>query len=1005
MKALILLILILLAIGCNISNKNNKSFQKYDYKTNIALKELDEENYSLAIKLFKDINYLPGDTISAFYNYKIGYCYEKLNLLDSAEFYYLEALKNARVKKDLFSNDLANCYNSIAFIYFLKYSDYYTAKMYYDSVLYVSAKCRNLDSASFAWNLFNIGYFYHDKGIYQKAEIYYSEAYRIFSALKNCEEKLITVSYYQAFIYCFLEKFDIAQTKIDNAINYYLNKSKTGTLKDLYYEKAYLYFMTKDFAQSIIYYKKALQISEISHLKNSETILNCIAWGYLKLNILDSAEFYFNRCFPLITNKTDINIIVTLYGEYSRMLILKKKFNTALDIINNNLPFVKKVLGEKNSLYSYFIFRKGQALESLNRLNESLSVYQDVIKSSIDTDLKQNLFETPVFNFNDVLSNEYAIDGIKGKADVLTKLALMKENSNKKSFLLQCALNHYQKARELVEIYNKNIEFETDRLQFTSSNSNVYLLELMAATRLYCATGNNIFLEKAFLAADRNKAAQISMGLKDEDNKKLGGVPDSIIQKDKNLQEEITLLQSSIREENNPEHPGNARVNSWRTKVLYFMDESEKLVKETEIKYPRYYRLKYSGNNLNIETLKNNIGPRKTLIEYAFAGDSLYTFVLSGSRLQLISQASNGIEDKIISFRNCFSEINNPNTFTQKGINTYIKNAYQLYGVLIKPVEKYLVNKEIIIVPDGLINLLPMESLVTTDSVPAHVDYGLLKYLLYKYTISYSYSAGLFEIQQKMHVAGTNKVTAFAPIYENLKSRLKGKILEDTISELLNSREEVLKIAKIFGGKAITGKKATKSEFKIQASRGNVLHLAMHTILDNEYPMNSKLVFYQEGDSASNSFLNTYEIYNLKINSPLVVLSACNTGNGKLVKGEGIISLSRGFVYAGCPSMVSTLWNVTDVNSSRLMQLFYKNLRTNLNVDKSLQRAKIEYIENSSYTESHPYYWAGYIQTGKTESFLISSNINFKGIFIILCLCVIVAIGITLFFKRLFGNF
>jgi CHAT domain-containing protein/tetratricopeptide (TPR) repeat protein len=949
MKIFLLFILIPLTIGCNFSNKNNRSLKKYTYKTTVALKELDNKHYLLSIKLFKNIKCTLNDSLYSFINYKIGCCFEKLNMLDSAEFYYTKALNSARMKKERFSSDLADCYNVKALMYISKYHDLYAAKLYYDSVLYVSSKCQNLDSASFAWNLFNIGYYYHYKGLYQNAEKYYSQAYNIFSKLNDCKEKLETVSYYQADIYCFLEKYDIAQTKIDQAINYYLNKNVPGTLKDLYYEKAYLYFLKKDFKKPIIFYKKALQISETNHLKNKEIILNSIAWCYLNLKMLDSSEFYFKKCFPLIDTKTDINTIISLYGEYSKLLILKNNSYASLQIINKRLPYVKKILGNKNSLYSYFLLQQGHSLESLNRLDESLAVYQDVIKSSVTTNLKQNLFKIPEFSLNELTAHEYAITAIIGKGDIFTKLAFTKENSYRKNFLLQCAFEHYQKARELVEIYNKNIVSESDRLQFTSSNSNAFSLELQSAIRLYYSTGNAIFLEKAFLSADRNKASQLTFGLKDDEFKKLGGIPDSIIKKVNYLQEEISLFRSYIQDVQKKAHPDLTQIQWLIENLNLLMDESESMSKNINNIYPNYYKLKYSSNNLNTDSLKKLINFNKTLIEYAFSGDSLYTFVLNSKKLKIFSQSSKGLEDSIKSFRDFNHIIALDNK--KSNLKIYINKAYWLYNKLIKSMEPYL-TENLIIVPDGYINLIPFESLVTSENLPDHSESRLLPYLLYKYCVSYTYSASLFNIQQNIKSIRTNKVLAFAPIYKNNK-----------YFELIDSRQEVKNIVNIFNGKAITDRKATKEYFKKHTADGSILHLAMHAQIDNEFPMNSKLIF-------SDSYLSNYEIYNLNLRSPLVVLSACSTGGGKLMKGEGIISLARGFMHAGCTSMLMTIWDVPDQSSSELMQLFYKNLKKGYCIDKSLQKAKIQYIENSDNNFALPYYWAGYIQTGKTEAIL-----------------------------------
>ena len=158
--------------------------------------------------------------------------------------------------------------------------------------------------------------------------------------------------------------------------------------------------------------------------------------------------------------------------------------------------------------------------------------------------------------------------------------------------------------------------------------------------------------------------------------------------------------------------------------------------------------------------------------------------------------------------------------------------------------------------------------------------------------------------------------------------------------------------------------KATEERFKEIASQYDILHLATHGIINNDYPMFSKLIFTTSKDSVNEGFLNTYEIYNMQINAPLVVLSACNSGFGKLHKGEGIISLSRAFFIAGTKSTVITLWPIADNASSKLMGNFYTNLAANQNIGDALYHAKLKYLEQCDEMGAHPNFWAGYIMVG-----------------------------------------
>jgi CHAT domain-containing protein len=955
--------------------RSNNYFKKlsYDYYLIFGLFEFNKNNFSNALQLFFKSKHflLPSDTLVSYIDYKVGRCFERLNQSDSMEYYYKKALAGSKQKKDRFSNELAMNYNVMAYIYLIKYSDSYTTKLYYDTVLYISKHCLYLDSLNYAWNLCNIGGFYHYMSFYSKAEKYYSEASNIFKKFKNCQDDLNFISLSQANVFCYFDQFDLAQNLINKAISYYSVKNNFKYLKNAYIEKAYTHFRAKEYGQSIVYYKKALQIDDKYQLKSDEPLLNNLAWSYLKINKLDSAEILFKKCMTICEkeNNHDVNDLITLYGEYSRMLILEKHYKKALDVVESKLPGFIKELGRKNSQYGYFIYWKAQALEKLDKLTASLEAYNNVIEASIVPEIRTDVYKTPVFKVTDIVSHDNIIDALTGKAEVLLNMSLQTKNINQKIFLLQKSLEHCEKANEVVENHNKQMGSENDRLKFTGFKSSIAENLLTTSLKLYRLTKNQKYLEAAYNAADHGKATQVTLGLKEDEYKRLGGVPDDIIQKEKDLQEEISIMQSSLRELKAKEKIAKGPIDQLNDKLNTCMYEAEKLGQQMESRYPRYYQLKYAGISVDFNKLKQLVGPGKALIEYSFTTDSLYTFVLSENGLNVAGQSLQGLEDSVKQFRNLLSNVSD-SAFSISRIKRYASISFWLYKKLLQPIEPEVKAKELVIVPDGLLNLLPFEALVTSDSIPQKPDYGMLPYLLYKYTISYAYSSELFVLQQKAKTTFTNKVLAFAPEYNNIIFKQTSTTIKNsaniTLSSLSGTKEESNSIVKTFGGQSIIGKNATKAKFKKYASEGNILHLAMHTIVDNEFPMNSKLVFAPSSDTSNNAYLNTYEIYNLNLQTPLVILSACNTGYGKLMKGEGIISLARGFVYAGCPSMVITLWSVADRSSSNLMQNFYKNLRNKENIDQALRQAKIEYISNSDQRLSHPHFWAGYVQTGKT---------------------------------------
>jgi CHAT domain-containing protein len=171
------------------------------------------------------------------------------------------------------------------------------------------------------------------------------------------------------------------------------------------------------------------------------------------------------------------------------------------------------------------------------------------------------------------------------------------------------------------------------------------------------------------------------------------------------------------------------------------------------------------------------------------------------------------------------------------------------------------------------------------------------------------------------------------------------------------NQEEVSEIRAIFDGEAFLHRHSLKEQFLKNASHYRILHLATHACLDDRDPMMHRIFFSDGSVTAS-------ELYHLPLRADLVVLSACNSGMGKLAKGEGFMSLSRAFAHAGVPSMVISLWSVEDCSTSTLMKYFYQHLKSGLSKDEALRQAKLQYLNDSGNLESNPFYWAGFVHMG-----------------------------------------
>jgi CHAT domain-containing protein len=216
---------------------------------------------------------------------------------------------------------------------------------------------------------------------------------------------------------------------------------------------------------------------------------------------------------------------------------------------------------------------------------------------------------------------------------------------------------------------------------------------------------------------------------------------------------------------------------------------------------------------------------------------------------------------------------------------------------------------------------------------------------------------------------------------------------------LLWTEYEVKYIAnRIPNSQIFTYENATEQNFKSVASNAKILHFAAHTVIDDNNPMYSRLILRSDPHGMEDGYLNTYEIHNIRLNTELVVLSGCNTGIGKLVNSEGMLSLARGFKYAGCASMVVSLWPIDDRATSDIMNDFYRHLTSRIDISKSLHQAKLEYIEMAAPETAAPFYWAGLINLGKNRIIEMEESSPSNRNFIV----IIITILISLVIARLF---
>ena len=500
----------------------------------------------------------------------------------------------------------------------------------------------------------------------------------------------------------------------------------------------------------------------------------------------------------------------------------------------------------------------------------------------------------------------------------------------------------------------------------------IYEQAIQAALYLAALENKEANQELAFAFAEKSKGLLLLESISDTRAKAFAGLPKALLMHEEQLREQLGwmekeefLLQSS------GEDP--AGLQAVKDSIVQLSAAYEAFLNRIEQEYPAYFRLKYETGVQQVSGIRRQLlRPEQALIEYFVGSDFITRFVVTGAGLEVQTlPLANNLAGKIDSLR---KSIYWCRTNTENGGScnywdqVFAGLGFELHQLLLSNLPE---SNSWIIIPDDVLGYLPFEVLLKAPVARAMTGrYSDYPWVLRDKTISYSYSASLlWESRQaaRSYYPAKTAVLAYAPSFSGLVqtpwNRSEMKLTRGQLGPLFFNEPEIESIAKTMRSKTFSGQNATKSSFLEQASKYRYLHLSTHGVMNDRLPQYSYLAFTQTGDSLDfEALLFAGDLYNMSLQADLVVLSACETGVGRLSKGEGIMSLARAFSYAGASSLVTSLWSVNDQQTAALMTAFYDNLAKGMQKDAALQQAKLSLIHSP--TGSHPFYWAGFIPIG-----------------------------------------
>jgi len=385
----------------------------------------------------------------------------------------------------------------------------------------------------------------------------------------------------------------------------------------------------------------------------------------------------------------------------------------------------------------------------------------------------------------------------------------------------------------------------------------------------------------------------------------------------------------------------------------------EKVADEINLLFPGYRDLIRKTEPLSLSMIRKKLKKDEIIVDYLLSNQytggerKLYIFIITRDDLEFHESGLDSLfqENALI-----LGSTADPETGSASANSSYLGYTTALnymYTKLIEPVEELLADKKLIIIPDEEIGWLSFDSFIRNMPTDDQPDWENLDHLIRHYTFSYASSSSLV-YGKSFRLKRGAELISFSPDYS--KDTLAG----ETQEQLTGAANEIRSIYKRFGGSSFAGEHATKRAFLGSIANPGILHLAMHSRSDTTNSRYSYLLFDNEGDTASDNKLYNYEISISRVNSPMVVLSACNSGTGTLYYGEGLMSLARGFILAGASSVVKTAWAVNDEASSEIISVFYYHLADGKAKNEALRLAKLEYLKKAGPAYANPVYWAAY---------------------------------------------
>jgi len=780
----------------------------------------------------------------------------------------------------------------------------------------------------------------------------------------------------------------------------------------------YYYGASEDYSQALRHYEEALRKARtVEDYGDESDCLTNISNIYRRLGDFDKALEYLGQVLRIDREELeseereayvaiDLNSIGVTYQKKALQSGKSEDLDLALENYEESLRIARRINEDEieikalNNIGMVYV-DSGRNPEALEYFNLALAKAEE----TQDTEETANILVNIGIVYSQQEKYDLAVGSLQraldaaariGKENTLWEAHFEIANTYMKRGDYQKSLENYESSVEHLEKIRSTIQLEEFKASYLGTDKRIetyqnvvdllYKLSRLEPEKPYGREAFH-FLERAKARAflDRLEVSKVNIA---------HGVGRELLIQEDDLMKEISAFNSELFK------PGlsDPEKEDIRKKLNQSEDRLEALRRTIRISSPAYANLKYP-QIISLEQAQMQLLDSKTaFFEYSLGEASSYVFIITRRDLKVFPLPPAGI------IRSQVKEYLQAIAVRE---NTDFSLGHELFKILVLPGLDEKI-KKIVIIPDDILHYLPFETLLSREEDNS--------WLVKDYKIAYAPSiSSLREIIQQEGERKQKRpkdILAFGDPYfgpeeEKIETedaaKSAGTAGFSQFARLKYSGQEIEKISALFKKENVSlfkREEATEERLKkLNLDDYKILHFATHCIIDDTNPDRSSIVFSVGSSSREDEILQMREVFHLKLNSDLVTLSACQTGLGQLIRGEGVVGLSRAFFYAGASSALISLWAVHDQATSQFMERYYFHLRASHSVMDALQKTKLEMIDSG--VLSHPYYWAAFIVTGNTDKVIYPSTVK-NVIFLVVIILLAVGILSLFVFKKIF---